>query len=130
VIILWYGRFFVTKETLQEVINNWCNGAGIPKITKNSLNPDEVAGEIFVYIYYFGNDMISRDEKINGWYEKVNILLQFLPTHTRNWVVFRIRPQPIGEDTDSEVMERTTTICKKYLDARVKYAERMGDVNG
>lgn len=115
----------MTKETLQEVIKSWCNGAGIKKISNNNLNLDDVAGEIFVYIYYFGNDMISKDEKIIGWYEKVNILLQFLPTNTRNWVVFRIRPESIGEDIDSEVMEKTVTICKKYLDARVKYAERM-----
>ena len=119
----------MTKETLQGVINSWCNGAGMPKIAKNGLNPEEVAGEIFTYIYYDGNNMVSSDESINRWYEKVNILLQFLPTHTRNWVVFRIRPQPMGEDTDSEVMEKTTTICKKYLDARVKYAERLGDSN-
>lgn len=119
----------MTKETLQEVIKNWCNGIGMPKIAKNNLSPDEVAGEIFVYVYYFGNDMISKDEKINSWYEKVNILLQFLPTHTRNWVVFRIRPQSMGEDIDSEVMEKTITICKKYLDARVKYADRLGDAN-
>jgi hypothetical protein len=118
----------LTKDTLQEVIKNWCNGAGNNKIIKSLLNKEDVAGEIFVYIYYFGNDMISKDEKINGWYEKVNILLQFLPTHTRNWVVFRIRPQPIGEDIDSEVMEKTITICKKYLDARVKYSERMKSI--
>lgn len=115
----------MTKETLQEVIKSWCNSAGLKKISSNNLNLDDVAGEIFVYIYYFGNDMISKDEQINRWYEKVNILLQFLPTNTRNWVVFRIRPESIAEDIDSEVMEKTVAICKKYLDARVKYAERM-----
>lgn len=119
----------MTKETLQEVIKNWCNSAGLKKIAANNLNPEEVAGEIFVYIFYDGNNMISKDEKITFWYEKVNILLQFLPTNTRNWVVFSIRPTPMGEDTDSEVMEKTITICKKYLDARVKYADRLGDLN-
>jgi hypothetical protein len=115
----------MTRETLQQTIKTWCETVGIKKIEKNNLDIETVAGEIYGYIYLDGNNIIPSSERGRRDLDSVMQIYQYLPHHTRNWVAFRIRPEPLMEDTESEVLEKVETICQKYLANRCKYSEKL-----
>lgn len=110
----------MTKETLLQTIKTWCNGPGMSKIEKYLLSPEQISEEIFSYIYIDGNNIVPSSDKGKQNLQQVMEIYQGLPHHTRNWVAFRIRPETLFMDTDSEIMDKVITISKKYLDMRCK----------
>ena len=110
----------MTQDELKQTIRTWCNTSGKKKIEEMGVDLDQVVGELYTYIYLDGNDIISTSEAGQLQREVVMTIYQGLPHHTRNWVAFRIRPTPMGEDIDSELSDKVYTICGKYLTARAK----------
>jgi hypothetical protein len=124
----------VTEDSLRSLIQTWCEGEGRKKIEKNGIDLNEVAEEIFVYVYVCGNQRRPADaEGLRRW-EIVMTLYQELPEQTRNWVVGNVRPPPepltpfmashIAEQ-DAIGADKLTKICAKYLTARVRYRDRI-----
>lgn len=118
----------MTKEALLQVAKTWCDTVGRSKIEKASLNTDDISREIYSYIHLDGNNIIPSSEQGKRDLAIVMEIYQTLPHHTRNWVAFRIRPEPMMEDTESEVLEKVYTICQKYLSTRIKNSDRIASM--